>query len=398
MDKRWLSLFFGQVRIEVRGRRAEQFINRCIEHEVNVTDIKRTDEQSIICTIQSQDVRKLRPLLRQSDCKLHIAGRKGWPFFLNKLSFKKGFVAGILLFAAVLFMLSNMLWRIEITGTDPETAHEIRKVLDKLGVERGEFQFSLPAKEDIQHAIADQIDQVAWVGANLNGTTYRFNVLEKEIPEEEKALTPRNLVAEKEAVIYDIYVEQGVAKVQPDEYVKKGDVLISGVIGEKKHRKVVPAKGKVLGETWYESEITVPLVTELKTYTGKSYTKHAVYIFGFRIPVWGFSKPDFDKYDVKLKKTPMKFLGWTLPISYETKKYLQTDKVKREYTRKQATAKAKQLGKEDLLNQLDQNARIKSQKVLRETVDNGKVKVLMYYTVIEDITVEQPLINTKETE
>ncbi|HEX7064855.1 MAG TPA: sporulation protein YqfD, partial [Bacillales bacterium] len=174
MDKRWLTLFFGQVRLEVRGRRAEQFINRCIEHEINVTNIRRIGEQTIVCTVQSQDVRRLRPLLRQSDCKFHIAGRKGWPFFLNKLSFKKGFVAGILLFACLLFVLSNMLWRIEITGTDPETAHEIRKVLDKLGVERGEFQFSLPAKDEIQYAIADQIDQVAWVGATLNGTTYRF--------------------------------------------------------------------------------------------------------------------------------------------------------------------------------------------------------------------------------
>ncbi|HEX6922659.1 MAG TPA: sporulation protein YqfD [Bacillales bacterium] len=399
MDKRWLNLFFGQVRIEVRGRRAESFMNRCIEHGISITNISRTGEQSIVCTVQSEDVRKLRPLLRESDCKLHIVGRKGLPFFIKRMSFKKGFIAGLILFASLLFVLSNMLWSIEIKGAEPETEHEIRQLLDKMGVERGKFQFSLPSKENMQHAITDRIDDVAWVGVSLNGTTYKFNVLEKEIPEEEEALTPRNLVAGKEAVIHNIYVEQGAAKVQPDDYVQKGDVLISGIIGEdKKHRKVVPAKGKVWGETWYESEITVPLVTELKTYTGKNYTKHKLKVFGFSIPIWGFSEPDFKKYDIKTKSTPVKFLGWTLPISYETQTYLQTDIAKRKFNKKQALAEAKRLGKKDLRKKLDKKDKIKSQKVLRKSVENGKVKVMMYYTVIEEITVEQPLINTKETE
>lgn len=398
MDKRWLDLIVGQVTLEVSGRRAEQFINRCLENEVSISNIKRTGKESIVCIVQSEDVRRLRPLLRQSDCKFRIIHRRGMPFFLKNLSFRKGFVAGMILFMAILFVLSNMLWRIQIVGADPKTAHEIRQVLKSMGVERGKFQFSLPAKENIQYQIAHQLDQVAWVGANLSGTTYKFHVLEKETPKREKELSPRNLVATKEAVIYDIYVEQGKAMVQPDQYVRKGDVLISGTIGEGDHSKVVPARGKVLGETWYESQATVPLKTELKTYTGKSYTKYAIQFFGFRLPIWGFFGPDFSHYDVKTKRVHLKFLGFKLPVAFETRNVLQTKKTKRTYTRQQAVEVAKKLAKKDLLKKLGQKDRIKSEKVLRETVENGTVKVEMHYTVIENIAEEQPLIQSKETE
>lgn len=398
MDKRWVNLFFGQVTLEISGRRAEQFINRCLENEVSISNIRRTGENSIVCIVQSEDVRRLRPLLRQSDCKFRIVSRKGMPFFLRKLSFRKGFVAGMILFMAILFVLSNMLWRVQIVGADPKTAHEVEQVLHSMGVEPGKFQFSLPAKEEIQYQIAHRLDQVAWVGANLSGTTYKFHVLEKEIPKREKGLTPRNLVATKEAIIYNIYVEQGKPMVEPDQYVQKGDVLISGTIGEGDHTKVVPAKGKVLGETWYESQASVPLITELKTYTGKNYTKNAVKIFGFRIPVWGFIGPDFSHYDVKTRTIHLKFLGLKLPIDLETRTYLQTKKVKRQYTKKEAIAAAKSLAKKDLLNKLGQKDKIISQKVLRETVENGTVKIDMHYTVIEDIAKEQPLIQSKETE
>lgn len=398
MNKRWLALFFGQVQMTVTGERAEAFINRCLENEVAISNIRRIKQNQISCTVAAYDVRRLRPLLRQSYCRLHIVKRSGLPFFLTRLSFHKGFVAGLFIFVSVLFLLSNIVWRVQITGADPKTTHEIREQLEKMGVTPGKFQFLLPAKEDLQYAITDKLNDVAWIGAKLKGTTYQFRVLEKEIPKKEKGLTPRNLVAKKEAIIYNIYVEQGKAAVQQDEYVKKGDVLISGTIGNENHQKIVPAKGKVLGETWYDSEAAVPLKREFKSYTGQDHTKHFIKVFGFAIPVWGFSGNSFKSYDVITKTKPFKFLKWTLPVSYEKKIYKQTVTTRKLYTKKEALAAAKRLTKKDLLAKLNEKDKILSEKVLRDSVENGKVKVLMHYTVIENIAKEQPLIEPKETE
>lgn len=398
MDKRWLTLFFGQVEIKVSGAHVESFMNRCLQNGVALSNIKRLNEDSMVCTLRSEDVRQLRLLLKESDCKFRVLGRKGMPFYLRKLSLKKGFVGGLILFTALLFVLSNMVWNVQVSGADPKVEHEIRQVLNDLGVQNGKFQSSLPSPENIQYAINDRVDKVAWVGANLNGTTYNFRVVEKEVPKQEKKLTPRNLVASKEAVVHDIYVEQGKAKVKPNDYVQKGDVLVSGKIGKKHHHKIIPAKGKVFGETWYETTVSVPLSSDFKTYTGKQTAHHAVKILGLRIPYWGFSSPEFQHYDVKTKKTPVHFLGWKLPVSLEKKSYLQTKEVEHSYTKKQAVKAAKQLGKKDLQTKLGKKDKIKSGKILRRSLENGKVKVLLYYTVIEDIAEEQPLVQNKETE
>lgn len=398
MDKRWLNLFFGQVEIKVTGNHVESFINHCLQNGVDMSNIKRVSEDSIVCTIRSEHVRQLRSLLRKSDAKFRVLDRRGMPFYLRKLSFKKGFVAGIVLFAAVLFVLSNMLWDVNVVGAGPKVEHEIRQVLNDVGVQNGKFHSSLPSAEDIQYAINDRVDKVAWVGASLDGTTYNFRVVEKEVPKEKKGLTPRNLVATKEAVVHDIYVEQGKAKVKPNDYVQKGDVLISGKIGDKDHRKIIPAKGKIFGETWYETTVSVPLSSKLKTYTGERTTKHAIEIFGVRIPYWGFYNSEYKQYDVKTKKTPVHFLGWELPIVFERKSYLQTEESKQSYTKKQAVEVAKQLGQKDLKAKLGKSDQIKSGKILRQSLENGKVKVLLYYTVIENIAAEKPLVKNKETE
>ena len=46
----------------------------------------------------------------------------------------------------------------------------------------------------------------------------------------------------------------------------------------------------------------------------------------------------------------------------------------------------------DLLNRIPKDAEIVDQKVLHESVDNGKLKLLISYDVIENIAKELPII------
>jgi similar to stage IV sporulation protein len=396
MDKHWAKLFFGQVRIKIIGSRIERFLNRCLKEEVDIWNIRRTGENSVVCSVKLEDFKKVRTLLKQTGCKLRVIDRKGTPFLLRKLSTKSGFVSGMFIFVCILFLLSNLVWDVEVNGADPQVEHEIRQVLNDLDVKKGKFQFTLPPPEELQFQITQRLDSVTWIGAKLQGTTYTFSVVEKQLPREKEALTPRNLVSDTEAVVTDIYVEQGTPKVEPNDFVQKGDVLVSGNIGGEDGGKVVPAIGKVMGETWYVSEVNVPLDSTLKTYTGETYTKHAVTVFGFRIPIWGFSEPEFKKYDVETTETPLRFLKWTLPVAYEKTIYRQTEKVKREYTEKEAIKVAKQIGKTDLKEKLEKKAKIISENILRQSVENGKVMLKMRYTVIENISVPKNLIQQGE--
>ena len=64
--------------------------------------------------------------------------------------------------------------------------------------------------------------------------------------------------------------------------------------------------------------------------------------------------------------------------------------------KKEAVEKGIKLAKKDVKVTIPEDAKIAGEKVLREKVENGKVKLIISYQVIENIAMEQPLI--KETE
>ena len=68
-------------------------------------------------------------------------------------------------------------------------------------------------------------------------------------------------MASRDAYIVIIMDHSGEVIVYKNQYVKKGDVLISGFIyKDDKIMKKVRASGNVFGEVWYQVNITVPTV------------------------------------------------------------------------------------------------------------------------------------------
>lgn len=93
--------------------------------------------------------------------------------------------------------------------------------------------------EKKQQQIQTKIDAITWVGVELNGTTFHFQVVEKNEPDKVEYYNPRHLVAKKKAVISKMFVEEGQPMVTINDYVKKGDLLVSGFIGQEGKVEVV---------------------------------------------------------------------------------------------------------------------------------------------------------------
>lgn len=120
-------------------------------------------------------------------------------------------------------------------GANPKTEYELRKAAVEIGVTKGKFIFLLPNVREIQRELTEKMDNVTWIGVTQHGTSYRLEVVEKEIPETKPITGPRHLVATKEAVIHSVFVEKGQPIVGVNDYVKKGSLLVSGLIGKEKN-------------------------------------------------------------------------------------------------------------------------------------------------------------------
>ncbi len=392
MKNKMFDFLAGYVRAEVKGKYPELFIDRCMKNGISIWQVRRIGDNAISCCFYAKDISKIRVLLRRTGCRLSFKQKYGIPFLIKKMHSRKGFIFGFIFSLFVIFFMSNMVWSIQIDGASPEVEHDVKQVLHNIGLKKGAFVFLLPSEQEIQQEVTESVDKLTWVGVKRLGTRYSFEVVEKKVPEEKEALNPRHLIAKKKAVVYKVFTEQGQAMVEERDYVQKGDLLISGIVGSKENEKIMPAKGSILGEVWYLSSASVPLESTVVTNTGNFMNHYYLKAGNFNIPIWGFKKNSFLKKETLTDMKPIYFLKWELPISFEKRKILEIEHKKRVLSEKEAKKLALEMTEKDVIRKVGEEAEIKGKKVLREKIDNGKVNITVHYQVIEEISTEQPII------
>lgn len=392
MRNQWVHFYSGIIKIKASGKGLERFLNALVRNDISVWDVKRHGTEHLTFYTRLEDAKRIRHIIRNFECKITFIKRTGIPFFLKRLLKNGGFLAGSFLFLSVIFLLSNMIWDIEVKGADPATEYKINKVLKDMGVKKGQLQFLVDTPEAIQQNISNSIEEITWIGVELQGTTYHLQVVEKSEPEKMEKLGPQNLVAKKKAVIVDMFVEEGEPKVEINDHVEPGKILVSGEIGNDEKKRQVSAKGKVIGEIWYKSQVVLPIESHFQVFNGNEERKHYLRVGNVSIPIFGARKTDFKSFEKETDTKEFNFLKWKLPFTYVTDIYRESEEVIRKYSDKDALEVAKEMARKDLKNKLPEEAVIKEEKILHHRKQNGKVYLTMLFHVYEDIAVEQPIV------
>ncbi|RIW37584.1 sporulation protein YqfD [Bacillus salacetis] len=394
MKNQWMTFFTGKVLVKVEGKGIERFINEMTRSRIAVWQVKRVGEQTFTFYLSLNDLHNFRRAVRRFDCRVTFLRGQGSPFLWKRTLKNSGFLIGAVSFLILTLLLSNMVWGVDIKGASPKTQYEIEKQLKEMGIKKGKFQFSIPDVESIQRELSNRMNNITWVGVELKGTTYHFQVVEKNEPEAEEEIGPQNLIAAKEAIIKDVFVEEGMPQVEVNDYVKPGQLLVSGYIGkeDQEAKKAVAAKGVVQGEVWYITKVELPLKTDFEVFSGEEKVKHYISFGKFRLPIWGWGKIEYKNSVEETSEHKVKFLKWELPVTYAEKTVREKEDVTREYSRKEAVATAKELARDNVKAGLPEDSKVIGEKILHEQIENGKVRLNVHFKVIEDITVGQPII------
>lgn len=393
--------FQGYVKLTVKGNNPELFFQKCIDHRIVVWNVKKTADDVCEGYVKVSDIRAIRKLNRQTKNKIYFTEKKGYPFLFHRFHRQRPLWIGLILAILLFFVLSNIVWNVEVTGVPKEIEAKIEKQLRVYGVHPGAWIFGLESPNTIQQRLISDIPELLWVGVEQKGTTYHLEGIEKIVVKEAEAHKPRNLIASKKGVIKKLYVEKGVPMVKVNDYVEPGDILVSGEIesaGEenkdkkdKNKKEKVAAEGEIYATTWYEVNVTVPLKYKYEKVTGNKETKYFLQIGEVEIPIWGFGKPSFQKTDTEIHEQAVHFFGWKLPIQWNKRTYYEKEIFQGVRTEAEAKEIGKKQAKADLLLQLGPDAKILSENVLQERLDDGKVKLNLYITVEENIVRIQPL-------
>ena len=212
------------------------------------------------------------------------------------------------------------------------------------------------------------------------GTKYIVRVEERKKSKEKKACRPQNIVAKKDAMILEIHAEEGEVKKKKLDYVKRGDVIISGLIYNKED--IVSkrcARGQVFGEVWYQVTLEIPKHYHEEKVTGKKKRKLEVQFLNTTYHL-------FSHYDTYQKKSKVLLKSRLLPIQFLFSTYLETEVIDEKYTLDSIDSKAYSLALEKLSQQLSKDDEVISKKILKKYEKDSKIIVEVFFRVKEDIT------------
>jgi similar to stage IV sporulation protein len=393
----WLLTYFqGSVVCRVRGKHVNDFINGLSNKRYTIWNIRFREDGTCTFYTTIDHFFRMRPLLRETRCRIRVIRRIGFPFLLHQFRNRKVFIAGGLLFFLSLFVLTSIVWKIEVTGSPKIPEEKVLKLAEQLGVKRGQLKYRLPPLDEIKSQMVQRLEGAAWVGVEISGTKIKFEVVEKVLPEVKKPENPRHLVSSKDAVIVKILAEKGQPKVRVHQRVKKGDILISGLLGGEDEsgafQKIVVAAGKVEGLVWYKTEVILPLTQKRKHYTGNTMDRTYL-VFGNRaLKVKGFQDVPFKKFESKWDEKIVKWRDQPLPIRWIDEKLMEVVFYENKLTEGEAMSLAKERARADVMLKAGPSAKIQSEKVLHHDVQNDKVVLTTLYEVIENISLEQPII------
>ncbi|WP_018931592.1 sporulation protein YqfD [Gracilibacillus lacisalsi] len=392
--KNWLS---GYITIEIKGQYPERFFDLCAKYHIPSWDIKKKSETIALGKIKLSDLPKLRVVKRKTIFKVYFKGKNGLPFFLRHLLFQKPLLIGFFVAMAVIFFLSNIVWRIDVSGLDEEIENKVIQQLEEYGVEEGSFQWNIDSPASIQKQLLTDVPELLWIGVKKSGSAFHLEGVEKTIVEKEEEEAAGHLVATKEGVIEDLFVSRGQPLVRTNDVVYPGDILVSAYLNEseeddeEEERKPVAAEGEVIAKVWYKSEVTIPLDNQYQVLNGKTEQKHYLHASKYLIPIWNFKNPEYKHYQVDIEEKNFYFLKWKLPISYINQTIYEAELKEEQLSEDKAKEIALEQGRRQLRREIPHDAEITDEKVLHESVESGKVKLTLYYTVLENIAKKQPI-------
>lgn len=387
MILKYIYMFFtGYVYVSVEGFFIERFINICLSKNIILQDLERQNNSYIKFKLLKSDFKDIRHIAKTAKCKVKIEGKKGIPFIINRYRKRKIFAVAIFATAIFIFILTKFIWNIEVQGNENVPKEEIIDIVREYGIKIGTYKSNIET-EKISNLIMLKRDDLAWVGISIQGTNAIITVKESiEKPEIIDKTQVCNIVSNKDAVISKIIVQNGTARVQVGDEVKKGDLLVEGIMeGEHTDDRFVHAEATIYGKSVYEKTKREDFLQNNKIKTGKFEYKNKICINNFKINLnKGVSK--FENYDTIMETKKMKLFS-NFYIPFEIQKITNEEFVIEEKKYNEEELKEKIIAEldEELENEYKLSDYENKKKDVVVTSDSNGLTVKLIYEVQEEI-------------
>ena len=249
--------------------------------------------------------------------------------------YRYGVFLALILSVIVYVYSSGVVWDIRISGNDRLSDYNIEELLTEHGLSVG-TRWRKIDKNKIENEFLRATPDIAWLSVNRRGTVAYVQVIESENigVKEEVGYPFSNIVADRDGVIEEITVERGSATVKVGDVVKRGDILISGVVENEKGVTFCRAQGSIRATN--VATLTAVAKSEVvrKTPKAQRLTELRVILFKFSINIFKNYRNCENSCDIIRENRKIALFGkYRLPIyiekayaiTYDEAKYLRSE-------------------------------------------------------------------------
>lgn len=370
----------GYVTISITGKNPSLFFKRFILNNIKYEKFKQLNRNTIIVKISYDDYLSLESKNTVYDIK--IIRSYGFIKYVNFFKSNFSFIISFVLSIIFLLLISNLCFQIEVVHNDKEIRDLIKNELSSLGVKKLSL---IPNYENrkkiINKIINNNKNEIEWLEIERLGSKLVVKVTERKINPDEENLENRHIVAKKSGIIKKIEASNGEIQKKVNDYVTKGDIIISGnIIKDDTIKGQVVAKGVVYAETWYNVKVEYPLYYKEIKYLNEIKNNFIVTFFNKSFSL----KKNYTESYLENKKVLIKDKVFPFELSIE--KQRKTKVINQRLTSEQALKKAEDLATKKINSSLSKDEYIIRKKALNYSVDDSKIMVDVFFKVYENIT------------
>jgi similar to stage IV sporulation protein len=338
-------------------------------------------------------VSMVRPIVRKSGCRLRIVRKSGIAFWPNRIKQHLFFLVGAFVFIATILGLSAKVWQIDIEGKSTIPHIQVMNYAKQDGLFVGQWKQRLLAPDQLAETLQKQLPQAAWIGIRYAGTHAHIQIVDRVIQKPAVTKHPQHIVATHDAIVTQISATKGTPLVHVHDVVKRGDILISGVVGDDEHQIRVPAEGTVRGLVWYTETVELPITIKDERLTGRFLDQTFLPVFKWEWKLKGYRQKPFKQYKTIRETSQVKLFQIPLPLKIVHQRQWQVKHVIRKRTLVEVRKSALDLANQAMVRSLDKDARIEVRKLLHENSRGGKVYIKVLMEVDQLITKETEIID-----
>jgi similar to stage IV sporulation protein len=374
------NYLIGYVVISVKGVSLEKFINLTITNGIYLWGIQRQNYTTLTAKISIRGFRQLHGISNKIRCRIRIVEKRGLPFVLFRYRHRKMLAVGILVCVVILYGLSLFIWNVEVQGTEATDPSKILSAMESMGLKPGVPKSSIDPML-IENQLIINMPKLSWASLEIRGSRAILRVKESVLPPEKvDRETPSNLIAAKDGVVHNIIVLDGQAVVEEGQTVKRGQLLVSGIIehpdtiGE----RYVHSMGQIMARTWYEEKVELSFKEPYRQRTGRSAEIKYIGWKQFKVPYRKDEIP-FTDYDLEVQEDGI--------FIHEI--YYEIEEIHWEKNLQAAKNKLKEMAEQRVRKIIPEGVKIIDKRMKYDIIEGVKAIAVIYLECLEDIAMQQ---------